>query len=53
MVTYTDVIRYIPRICSVLVSILADEIQESGYSATNMHYIREQYKKQGSGSKHN
>ena len=28
---------------------MADEIQESGYSATNMHYIREQYKKQGSG----
>ena len=47
MVTYTDVIRY-SRIytLSVLVSTdsMADEIQESGYSATNMHYIREQYK---------
>ena len=38
---------------SVLVSTdpgMAEEIQDTGYSSTNIHYIRKQYKKQGSGS---
>tara|TARA_B100002019_G_C21234105_1_gene581755 strand:- start:699 stop:1307 length:609 start_codon:yes stop_codon:yes gene_type:complete len=38
---------------SVLVSTdpgMAEEIQDTGYSSSNIHYVREQYKKQGSGS---